>query len=357
MSNKKKKNNRKIVFDVSSPLAKFFQTLKNGDRERLEEALLRTYAVHLSLNGVNMLVIKTSNPNSITICEGFVALNRSKKEIFLEDIHKVVKCEYDSSEAYEVDNFKSIELRHSKPGEITTVNPKNKKQEDFIKTILSSKVTLGLGSAGTGKSYLAIAVGLKLLELKKVQKIIISRPPIESGPSIGFLPGSAGEKMEPYVMAAMSTLAELIGVDRRDKLLKDRSIEIENIGYLRGMTLGARQGVYTLIDEAQNLDFAQHKLLLTRLGSHAESRIILCGDQKQSDLKYKKDTLSVVHSVISGSRYVGSIIFSREDVVRSETVREILGLIEDYEERIDVKNSSRKENWKDRLPRFFGLRN
>ncbi len=190
-----------------------------------------------------------------------------------------------------------------------------------------------MGSAGTGKSYIAIAVGLKMLELKLVHKMIISRPPLETGQSLGFLPGDVNAKMEMFLIPIYNILAELVGKERRDKYIADGAIEILPIGHMRGTSWGARDGVYVCVDEVQNMDFIQHKLVLTRIGSHPNSRVVLCGDQRQSDLRNGKDTLSLIHSIIKPSKYVGSTIFNRNDVVRSEAVKDILGLIEDYEDK------------------------
>ncbi len=326
-----KKSTRKISLDASGPLTKFFADMDDKTSMELER-LLGSNGISARLNGVNMLILKCPSDDSKRVSENLEKLNNSSAKITLELIQKTIEAPQELSEEEVSENWGSITLRHAKTGFFSTIKPKTQHQQDAINAMLDKKVALLMGSAGTGKSFLALAFALKLLETKKIHKIIVSKPPIESGPSIGFLPGDMDDKLESYVLSIMSILTELIGVERRDKLMKDGSIQVENIGFLRGMTIGARQGVIAIIDEVQNIEFSQHKLLLSRLGDHPESRMILCGDQKQSDLRHKKDTLSLIHSIIKDSPFVGSVIFDRSDIVRSPVVKDLMERIEGYED-------------------------
>ena len=337
---KNKKSTRKLSLESTGTLAKFFGKISNEERRNIFTEIFNKHGVEIKINAVGMIIIKTNNDKSEYIYQNFAKLNKAKDTITPQLIMQAItdkELEVQEEPVSEEEMTIAIELKHLKAGLTTIVRPKTKNQELFLREMLNKKVIFGLGSAGTGKTFLAVAAAIKLYDLRRISKIIISRPVVEAGASIGFLPGTAEEKLGPYVAPIMSILTELIGSERRDKLLRDRVIEIENIGYLRGMTIGARQGVVAIMDEAQNLDFVQHKLLLTRLGSHPESRIIFCGDQKQSDLRFKKDTLSTVSQLIKRSKFVGTVVFDKADVVRSEAVKDILGLIEDFEDAENIK--------------------
>lgn len=329
-----KKSIRKITIETQSKLVEFLKEMPDNKRLDLFKELFLNHAVELKLNAVGMLIVKSSKSNAETIYQNLETLGKSKEitvEKIVDSISKGTRGEEEPNDEPLPKVWDSISLRHAKNGQ-TVIKAKTPRQEEAIQKILENKVTMLMGSPGTGKTFLAMAVGLKLLELRKIQKIVVSKPPVESGPGIGFLPGTEQEKMQPYLLSVMSILTELVGAEKRDKLLNDHVVEVQNIGYLRGMTLGNRDSVYCVIDEAQNVDFAGHKLILTRLGGAPESRLIFAGDQKQSDLVRKKDTLSVIHGIIKDSKYVGSVVFQKEDVVRSPVVKDLLGRIEDFED-------------------------
>lgn len=338
MSANSKKSTRKINLQSSDPLSIFFEGLQEAERGKIFSRLKDMYNVELKINNVGMLIIKCHKDESESINNAFIKLNKlSMKKITLDVIEGALglakNTPYDPKSEEEEPSYSinNISFR-KKSGEFVNVIPKTENQAKFLEAIFTKKVAFGMGSPGTGKSFLALAASLKLLYSKKIHKIVISKPAIEAGPSIGFLPGSADEKLSAYAASFMGIIAELIGQEQRDKLIETKIIQIENIGFLRGMTLGGRDGVVYILDEAQNADFAQHKMILSRLGNHEESRIIYAGDQRQSDLKNKKDTLSQIYEIVKGSPYVGAVTFTKEDVVRSEVVKDLLGRIEQYED-------------------------
>jgi phosphate starvation-inducible PhoH-like protein len=342
-----KKSTRKVTLDVHDKSTEF---VKDNIKNQVFADICGKYKVTMRINNVGMLVIKGDKAGSSKLQNAFKKLSDIRRQIRIDDFTALIndKPVFEISETTDnqtraVHNDYRIDLRNNRS--YTTIKAKTQRQKDFMDAILTKKVILGMGSPGTGKSFIALALSLKLLELKKIHKIIISKPPIESGPSIGFLPGTQEDKMGPYIASIMSILTELVGAEGRDKLISSGDIQIENIGFLRGMTLGNRESVIYILDEAQNVEFAQHKLILTRLGDKNESRIIMCGDQNQSDLKYKKDTLSKIHSIIKDSPYVGSVVFQREDVVRSEVVKDLLGRIETWEE---LNSNKENKNFKKR---------
>jgi phosphate starvation-inducible PhoH-like protein len=336
--NSVKKSTRKIALNAEGSLTKFFIGMDDSTSMELER-LLGQHGISARLNGVSMLILKCPGDDSQRISENLSKLNNDSSPITLDLIKQTIEAPQELSEQEASENWTSITLRHARPGMFTTIKPKTQHQQDAINEIINKKVTLLMGSAGTGKSMLGLCVGLRLLELKKIQKVIITKPPIDAGPGIGYLPGTEQEKLLPYTLSVMSLLTELVGSEKRDKLFKDGSIEIQNLGYLRGMTLGSskRSGVLFLVDECQNLNFHENKMVLSRIGDHPETRIVYAGDQLQSDLEYKRDTLSLIHSIIKDSPFVGSVVFDRSDIVRSATVRDLMERIETWEDAQNLK--------------------
>lgn len=346
MGTKSKKSTRKINLQSSDPLSAFFKDLQPEQRTKAFAKFKDLYSTELKLNDVGMLIIKCPKDVSTEINDAFVKLNKASKKPTLVEVENIIEAAVKKDPAL-ASMVETDEESHAvnqitfrkKNGDFATITPKTENQAKFLEAIFTKKVAFGLGSPGTGKSFLAFAAALKLLSSKKIHKIIISKPAIEAGPSIGYLPGSVDEKLSAYAASFMGIMAELVGAEQRDKLINTKTVQIENIGFLRGMTLGGRDGVVYILDEAQNADFAQHKMILSRLGNHPESRIIYAGDQRQSDLSKGKDTLSKVYSIVKSSPYVGAVIFTKEDVVRSEVVKDLLGRIEDYE---DMQGSDKK---------------
>lgn len=323
-----KTSRRKLTFDAKDEITVLFKS--NSDHPIFQE-IQEKYNVELKVNAVGILVAKGEKDKTLELETKFKSLRATKKAITTDDIRNILD-EKEVAETIEEVNLIELEFK-DRGGRTSLIKPRTPHQKEFMEKIIASKVILGMGSAGTGKSFLAVAMALKMLEAKRIAKIIISRPAVETGKSIGFLPGTADEKMAAYLMPIFAILEEIIGKERRDKMIADGKIEILPIGYARGLTIGNQYGVVAIIDEAQNLEFTEHKLLLTRLGAHPNSKLIFCGDQRQSDLKHAKDTLSTIHNIIKDSKFVASVVFDKNDIVRSEAVKDILGRIEDYEDK------------------------
>lgn len=334
-----KKSTRKVTLDAHD---KFTVFVRENIKSDIVDKLAHKFGVTLKMNNVGFLVIKGDKIGSAKLQELFKRMKSFKRPIEASDLQAVLDGKQVEADEV-VDNNGFLENNHiiefKSVRFSTIIKAKTKRQEELMDSIMKNKVTLAMGSAGTGKSFIALTVALKLLESEKIKKIIITKPPIDAGPEIGFLPGDENQKLAPYISSVMGILTELIGTEKADKLLKNGSIEIQNLGYLRGVTLGATKtgGVLFLLDEAQNVDFHQNKMILSRMGDHPESRIVYAGDQLQSDLKYKKDTLSLIYSIIKDSPYVGSVIFTRQDIVRSPTVKDLMERIETYEEIQNIK--------------------
>lgn len=202
---------------------------------------------------------------------------------------------------------------------VRKVKPQNNNQALLMEAIASNNLTLAVGPAGTGKTYLAISAAVEALEAGCVDRIVLSRPAIEAGESIGFLPGDLQEKMAPYLRPLYDALADRIGGKRLRQLLMDGAIEIAPIGYMRGRTLN---NAFVVIDEAQNCTYGQIKMLLTRLGWH--STMVVTGDPDQSDLLQGMSGLKEIASRLEGVSGIGVVHLTAQDVVRHPLVASML---------------------------------
>ena len=207
-----------------------------------------------------------------------------------------------------------------------TIRPKSKSQQEYIKGIFSNDLSFGIGSAGSGKTYLAVACAVYFLEKDLVKKIFLARPAIEAGEKLGFLPGDLSEKVNPYLQPIYDALYEIIGFDRVNKLIEKKVIEIAPLAYMRGRTLN---DAFIILDEGQNTTIAQMEMFLTRIGYG--SKTVVTGDTSQIDLPRDiksglKDCLEFIKN-IKGSHVTK---FKTSDVMRHKIVKDI---IKEYEKR------------------------
>lgn len=202
---------------------------------------------------------------------------------------------------------------------VRKVRPQNNNQALLMEAIAENNLSLAVGPAGTGKTYLAISAAVEALESGRVDRIILSRPAIEAGESIGFLPGDLQEKMAPYLRPLYDALNDRIGGKRLKQHLQDGAIEIAPIGYMRGRTLN---NAFVVIDEAQNCTYSQIKMLLTRLGWH--STMVLTGDPDQSDLLTGMSGFREIADKLEGVDGIAVVRLTAGDVVRHPLVASML---------------------------------
>lgn len=204
------------------------------------------------------------------------------------------------------------------------IMPKTLNQKRYVKNLMNKDIIFGVGPAGTGKTYLAVMYAVSLLKEGAVKKIILTRPAVEAGESLGYLPGDLKEKIAPYLRPLYDALYEALGYEQANLLIEKEVIEIAPLAYMRGRTL---EGACVLLDEAQNTTTSQMKMFLTRLGF--KSKMIITGDISQIDLpKGVKSGLVEAINILGDIKEIGITIFSKDDVIRHLLVAKILAKYE-----------------------------
>lgn len=219
------------------------------------------------------------------------------------------------------------------------ISPKSKNQKLYLDAIKKHDMVIGIGPAGTGKTYLAMAMALSSYFRKEVSRIILTRPAIEAGEKLGYLPGTMYEKVNPYLRPLHDALFDMVDMDRASRLMEKGVIEIAPLAFMRGRTLN---DAFVILDEAQNTASEQMKMFLTRLGF--SSKTVITGDVTQIDLPDKKTSgLVEVQSVLKGIKGIRFVYFSEKDVVRHPLVQKIIRAYESRKVALeDIKNAERK---------------
>jgi len=211
-----------------------------------------------------------------------------------------------------------------------SVIPRSKKQKEYIKSLKNNQIIMSLGPAGTGKTYLAVAVALSMLLEKKVERIILSRPAVEAGERLGFLPGDMKDKIDPYLRPLYDSLYDLLDYDRIQRKIESGAIEIAPLAFMRGRTL---KNSFAILDEAQNATETQIKMFLTRIGE--KSKLVVNGDPSQVDLPNKSQSgLIKSKGILKDIKEISIINFDHHDVIRHPLVTKI---VEAYQKNTDDK--------------------
>jgi phosphate starvation-inducible PhoH-like protein len=206
------------------------------------------------------------------------------------------------------------------PGLRRAIAPKTQGQRDYVQAVSTHDIVIGIGPAGTGKTYLAVAKAVEAMARKRVKRIILARPAVEAGESLGFLPGDLQAKVDPYLRPLYDALEDMMPAERVQKALELRTIEIAPLAYMRGRTLN---DAFIILDEAQNATGAQMKMFLTRLG--VNSKVVVTGDKTQVDLPRREDSgLIQIERILPGIEGIAFCYLSDVDVVRHRLVREII---------------------------------
>lgn len=282
------------------------------------------------------VVIYTHNEN-LTIKGG--AQNTKQAISFLNDIQEIVshKGSFDSEDLttlanlYHNGNADKENLEFSVPEEFVfqtknsyTITPKNKSQIELWKKINENDIVFSIGPAGTGKTYMAVAIAINELLNNRIKKIILARPAVETGENLGFLPGDFKEKIAPFLRPLYDALSDMLPRESLKRFMEDETIEVIPLAYMRGRTLN---NGFIILDEAQNATMMQMKMFLTRIGKNSKS--IVTGDITQIDLnRPDKSGLLHVQKVLSEIKGISFVYSGRDEVVRHKLVKDI---IEAYE--------------------------
>jgi phosphate starvation-inducible PhoH-like protein len=255
-------------------------------------------------------------------------LTNKSIELSKESVHLCVQSHLNLSIGQETsfNAFSNIEIRTPRK----TIKARGKNQQEYIKKIYSRELVFGIGPAGTGKTFLAVACAVDALLNEKVKRIVLIRPAVEAGEKLGFLPGDLSQKVDPYLRPLYDALYEMLGMERVNKLIEKEIIEVAPLAYLRGRTLN---NSFIIMDESQNTTQDQMKMVLTRMGFG--SKAVINGDLTQIDLpKQSISGLQHVMGVMDGVKEIGVIQFQSNDVVRHPLVRKIIDAYEKFEQKI-----------------------
>ena len=265
----------------------------------------------------NSITCKGNQEKTNTFCEAikflmnkYILTNIIEKGDILLSVKKNIEIEESN-----VKSFKHLIKTPRK-----SVIARSEKQSDYIKALKENDIVMSLGPAGTGKSFLAVSVGVTLLMEKKIDRVILSRPAVEAGEKLGFLPGDMKEKVDPYLRPLYDALYELFGVDKIDKKIETGEIEIAPLAFMRGRTL---KNCFAILDEAQNATETQIKMFLTRIGEN--SKLVVNGDPSQIDLLNKSNSgLIKSREILKDLKEIKVIEFDHNDVVRHPLVSKII---------------------------------
>lgn len=217
------------------------------------------------------------------------------------------------------------------------IKPRGENQTQYVSNILSNDISFGVGPAGTGKTYLAVACAVEALERQEVRRILLTRPAVEAGEKLGFLPGDLSQKVDPYLRPLYDALFEMLGFEKVEKLIEKNIIEIAPLAYMRGRTLN---DAFVILDESQNTTVEQMKMFLTRIGFN--STAVITGDITQIDLpRHQKSGLRHVIEVLSDVEEISFSFFNADDIVRHPVVARIVKAYEAFDRKLEIESERR----------------
>ena len=284
-----------------------------NDANMLE--LERLLGLRVSFRGDALALSGTAEQleRGVPVVQGMIDLVRMGEAVTVDDVSRLV-AEGPMEVAPVADG------RIVLPGLRRAIAAKTQGQRDYLQAIAANDIVVSIGPAGTGKTYLAVAKAVEALARKRVKRIILARPAVEAGESLGFLPGDLQAKVDPYLRPLYDALEDMMPHDRVQRALESRTIEIAPLAYMRGRTLS---DAFIILDEAQNATGAQMKMFLTRLG--VNSRTVVTGDKTQIDLPRREESgLVQVERVLQGIDGIAFCYLNEGDVVRHRLVREII---------------------------------
>ncbi|MBI2074055.1 MAG: PhoH family protein [Gemmatimonadetes bacterium] len=279
--------------------------------------LERVTGVRASLRGDQVMLAGELEAveRAARVASAMIDIARVGEALTPEDVRRLV-----SEGAAGLERLAGGELKIVLPGLRRAVQPKSAGQGEYVRAMRENDIVIGVGPAGTGKTYLAVAVGVEALARKRMRRLVLARPAVEAGERLGFLPGDLRAKVDPYLRPLYDALEDMMPQDRIEKALETRTIEIAPLAYMRGRNLA---DAFIILDEAQNVTGGQMKMFLTRLG--VNSRAVVIGDKTQIDLPSREESgLIQVERILPGIEGVAFCYLDERDVVRHRLVREII---------------------------------
>ena len=258
-----------------------------------------------------------------------IALVQTGRSFQTSEIGEIARSvrerEPDSGEVFETTHIYMTEKKK-------VIKPRGPGQRKYLRMIKENDIVVGIGPAGTGKTYLAVAAAIDALNKKRVKKIVLARPAVEAGEKLGFLPGDIQEKVHPYLRPLYDALCDMILLEKLQKYLENGTLEIAPIAFMRGRTL---HDAFVILDEAQNASRLQMKMFLTRLGGN--SKAVVTGDKTQIDLpRQDMSGLLQVEEILKGIEGIAFVYFTEADVVRHQLVKNI---IRAYQDKVDEEDN------------------
>ncbi len=291
-----------------------------GVNDRNIQELSRIFGVRVVLRGDHLVLSGelSAVERAVPVVQHMIELSRLRAPFDTHDIARFA----DGADALGPEGIvdPNGEVRIALPGSRRVIVPKSEGQRGYVAAIAQNDIVIGIGPAGTGKTYLGVACAVDALYKKRVRRIILARPAVEAGENLGFLPGDMQEKVDPYLRPLYDALEDMMPHERVRRALEDSTIEIAPLAYMRGRTLS---DAFVILDEAQNSTRAQMKMFLTRLGLN--SRVVITGDKTQIDLPRPEDSgLLEVESILGGIPGIALLYLDEKDVIRHRLVKDII---------------------------------
>src|SRR5262245_44026096 len=295
-----------------------------GDRDENFDLLERSFDVDLSMRGSELFVEGSHEAvaSFSSVLGQLLARPVRGHEIQKSDIRTAIGLYQRNPGANLADYFVDMRLR---PSAKKFVAPKSEHQRRYLEAIRDSDLVFGIGPAGTGKTYLAVAMAVTFLNEKRINRIILARPAVEAGEKLGFLPGDLAEKVDPYLRPLYDALYALTDRDQIERLLAKGTIEVAPLAFMRGRTMN---DAFMILDEAQNTTSEQMKMFLTRIGFN--SKAVITGDVTQIDLQGRASGLVEAQDVVGNIEGIRFVHFDETDVVRHPLVQRIIKAYDVY---------------------------
>jgi phosphate starvation-inducible PhoH-like protein len=318
--------NEPFIFSLPTPISAMCLA---GNREENLKTITEITGVRLVMRGQDLLIDGT--PEQIALVEKLINALKSmwsqEKAIAAVDIHAARQAIADDRSTAWRDR---ATISRNRRGD--AIQPRTYRQQQYVMAMENHDLIFGVGPAGTGKTYLAAVAAVSALQSGKFERIILTRPAVEAGESLGFLPGDLQQKIDPYLRPLYDAMNEMIGAEKVPQLMERGIIEVAPLAYMRGRTLS---NSFIIVDEAQNTTAAQMKMVLTRLGF--KSRMVVTGDITQIDLpRHQKSGLIIAMNILQGVQGVSFNLFDKSDVVRHPLVHNIIAAYEDAENNASI---------------------